>query len=122
MIEIIPNWHPIFVHFSVALLSVATVAFLVSSMFSQYATRYQVRIYARWTLWIGVCLSLFTVAAGVYAFYTVNHDGPSHEIMTIHRNVAISTYILFLILAIWSMVCARKQVDENNSFKFPSIA
>ena len=31
-IEIIPNWHPIFVHFSVALLSVSGVMFLASAL------------------------------------------------------------------------------------------
>ena len=31
-IEIIPNWHPIFVHFSVALLSVSGLIFLASTL------------------------------------------------------------------------------------------
>ena len=116
MIEILPNWHPIFVHFSVALLIVATMAFVVSMFASQYAIRYQTRQYARWTLWLGVIFSVFTVAAGMYAYFTVSHDGPSHEWMTIHRNVALGTFVTFLILAIWSIVCAKRQSEEKNGF------
>ena len=116
MIEILPNWHPIFVHFSVALLVVATGAFVVSMLASQYATRYQTRQYARWTLWLGVVFSVFTVAAGMYAYFTVNHDGPSHEWMTIHRNVALATFATFLILAIWSIICAKRQSEEKKGF------
>jgi uncharacterized membrane protein len=118
MIEIIPNWHPIFVHFSVALLSVATFAFFISMVAGQYATRYQTRQYARWSLWLGVGFSVFTVAAGVYAYYTVAHDGPSHEWMTIHRNVALGTFAVFLALAIWSLVCVKRQSEENKGFLF----
>jgi uncharacterized membrane protein len=32
MIEIIPNWHPILVHFTIALLAIATLLFVVSAV------------------------------------------------------------------------------------------
>ena len=116
MIEVLPNWHPIFVHFSIALLVVATVAFFASIMASQYATRYQIRQYARWTLWLGVGISVLTVAAGMYAYFTVDHDSTSHRWMTIHRNVALGTFALFMLLAVWSAICTKRQVDENKGF------
>jgi len=32
MIDIIPNWHPILVHYTVALLSIATVLFTIAAL------------------------------------------------------------------------------------------
>ncbi|MDH5546366.1 MAG: DUF2231 domain-containing protein [Gammaproteobacteria bacterium] len=71
---------------------------------------------ARWSLWIGSALSVLTVAAGVYAYYTVNHDGPSHEWMTIHRNVALGTFLVFGIAAVWAIWCHRSKNDEPRAF------
>lgn len=50
MIEIIPNWHPIFVHFTVALFSVATGLYALSLLVSNIQLKEQWRIVARWNL------------------------------------------------------------------------
>jgi uncharacterized membrane protein len=89
------------VHFSVALLSVAAVLHLASHFVSKPALANQWTIVARWNLWIGIGLTLITVAAGWYAYYTVDHDAPSHAAMTVHRNWAMVTLVLFLGIAGW---------------------
>ncbi|MCK4587195.1 MAG: DUF2231 domain-containing protein, partial [Gammaproteobacteria bacterium] len=48
-----------------------------------------------------------TVVAGVVAYNSVAHDTPSHEAMTEHRNWALVTAVLFIILAIWSWQRAK---------------
>lgn len=101
MLEVLPNWHPIFVHFSVALLSVAA-ALHVASHFVTHAERAaQCALVARWNLWLGAGLTLFTVAAGFYAYNTVTHDTPSHAAMTEHRNWALATTVVFLAIVAW---------------------
>lgn len=107
MLEILPNYHPILVHFTVALFSVSTALFVVLKLGGRYlpdATRDAMGTVARWNLWLGIGATLFTVAAGFHAYSTVAHDAPSHAAMTDHRNWAIATLILFLILAGWSIV------------------
>jgi uncharacterized membrane protein len=104
MIEIIPNWHPIFVHFTVALLSVALGLFVVG----QLVKCDQAVLVAKWNLWIGSAVTLITVAAGFYAYNTVAHDTPSHEAMTEHRNLALTTVALLLPVLIWSVISHRK--------------
>ena len=121
MIEVLPNWHPVFVHFSVALFSISTLVFFISVFAPGYSVRYQTRLIARWNLWIGMFLTFFTVAAGMYAFYTVNHDTPSHAVMIIHRYFAIATMTIFIVLSIWSVVCARTQREEGKSYLFLSF-
>jgi uncharacterized membrane protein len=116
MIEIIPNWHPIFVHFTVALLSISLPLFIVSYLTSNTSLASQWDTAGRWNLWLGTGITVLTVLAGWYAFNTVKHDTPSHEIMVEHRNLAIVTLLIFLVITIWSIV--RYQAKKGKSWLF----
>jgi uncharacterized membrane protein len=110
VIEILPNFHPVLVHFTVALFSVATALFVGLPVAGKYLPenlRQQLEIVARWNLWLGAAATILTVAAGFHAYNTVAHDGPSHAAMTDHRNWAIATFVLFLSLAAWSILFVR---------------
>ncbi len=85
MFEIIPDWHPIFVHFTVALFSLAAGLFAVT-------------LFAR---------SPLTGLTGLYAYNTVTRDTLSLAAMTRHRNWAIVTITLILTLAVGSFVRVR---------------
>ena len=108
MIEIVPNWHPIFVHFTVGLLSVATILHVAALLTSKPELRSQLQITGRWNLWIGVLISIATVLAGWFAYNSVNHDTASHLVMTQHRNIALVTMGFFVLMAIWSWLGYRK--------------
>ncbi len=97
-IEIIPNWHPIFVHFTIGLLGVSAILYLAGLVLRQQ----NLLIAAKWNLWIGTTITICTVLAGLYAYNTVTHDGPSHAAMTDHRNWALPTAGVFLALAVWA--------------------
>ena len=107
MIEILPNWHPVMVHFTVALFSVSAALFLLTSFMSESELVNNWRVIARWSLWIGMGMTTLTVASGLYAYNTVAHDTPSHAAMTDHRNWALVTAGLFLLLTIWSLLKHR---------------
>lgn len=107
MINILPNWHPIFVHFTVALLIVAAAMHVLSHFVSDSDLKNQLTITARWNLWIGVGFTLLTVAAGWYAFNTVTHDEPSHLAMIEHRNWAMATFAVLLGIAAWEVYLYR---------------
>ncbi len=119
MITILPNWHPIFVHFTVALLIVATAIHLLSRFMPDSELRNQSTIVARWNLRIGVAVTLITVALGWYAYYTVDHDTPSHLAMTVHRNWAMATLAAFLGIAAWEFRLHRH--GKNKGWLFTSL-
>lgn len=104
--EIIPNWHPIFVHFTVALLPIAAGFFIMSAAVKGKFQEQWLAV-AHWTLWLGVALSVFTVATGIFAYNTVDHDTPSHAAMTLHRNWALATFALYLLVGAWSLIQYR---------------
>lgn len=107
MPEIIPNFHPIFVHFTVALLSLSVGLMLVTPLLKP-PLKEQWQIVSRWALWFGAGFTIITALTGLDAYNTVAHDTPSHLAMTEHRNWAIGTITLFLILAVWSIIQYRK--------------
>ncbi len=109
--EIIPNWHPIFVHFSIALLSISS-ALLIFGKFApqKYLWRNTALTVSRWNLLIGAAISIITVLAGWHAYNTVNHDEPSHLAMTSHMKWAFVTFSLFVMVATWSLTQRKKEV------------
>jgi uncharacterized membrane protein len=121
MIEIIPNWHPIFVHFTVGLFSAAVgfywLSFIVARIsYCKPALSQEFEAAARWCLWIAALVTIGTVSAGLYAYYTVGHDEISHVAMTNHRNWAIPTAVAIILMALWSVALYVKQKKLNLIF------
>lgn len=122
MIEIIPNWHPVFVHFTVALLSMAALFFLAARFAASDRWRSQWAAVAYWNLWVGTAMTAVTVAAGWYAFNTVTHDDPSHAAMLEHRNWAIPTFLAFVALGVWGWRNHRKMQGISSAFLLTTVA
>jgi len=116
MIELLPNWHPLFVHFTVALFTIASLFYFLSLIAKRYTNSQQFMVVANWCLWLTAVITVGTVIAGFHAFSTVAHDTVSHAAMLIHRNWAIATAIVIVILAIWSWFRARSNRKPNAWF------
>ena len=115
-IEIIPNLHPIFVHFTVALLIISTALFVIAKILKGRFENKALLNAAYVNLWIGSLITIVTVAMGIYAYYTVQHDSPSHAAMTDHRNWAFITSAVFILPLILSIINYRKKEHYNFSF------
>jgi len=116
LIEFIPNFHPIFVHFTVALLSISMGLFLLGYIFAERTWSEKFLTVAQWNLWLGTVITVITVGTGLYEYYTVTHDKPSHAAMTNHRNWAFFTAGIFFVLAPWSLRTYLKKRELKKSF------
>ena len=116
MIEILPNWHPLFVHFTIALFSIATLLFFVAKIATNWRLEDQWLAAAYWNLWFCALISIGTVLAGWYAYNTVSHDTPSHLAMTEHRNWAIATFTFIVVMAVWALMRYRAQKRPSILF------
>lgn len=115
MPEIIPNWHPILAHLTVALLATAAGLYglsVVAPRSSVWAAT--CLTVAKWNLWLGTIITVATIAAGFYAYATVVHDTPSHAAMTVHRNWALATAAAFGLLAVLTFL-RRRNVKPSRS-------
>lgn len=92
MIEIIPNWHPIFVHFTVAFLTLLAII-QVALWLTKNSTLLQAY---KWMMLMTIPVIAVTLAAGFQAYFSVEHDARSHLAMTDHRNWALTTAATFL--------------------------
>lgn len=98
---IIPNWHPLLVHFTVALITVSAIFFVLSKTIKSKADTFE-RV-AKWTLWTGAGITVFTILAGFGAYNSVAHDDVAHKVMKVHRTWALVTGAAILLVAIWNL-------------------
>lgn len=103
MVEIIPNWHPVLVHFTLALLSVSVLLTVLVRFLPDSAVRADWQVVARWCLWFGTGFAALTAFTGWLASNSVEHDDISHVAMTEHRDWALATLTLFVVLSAWSL-------------------
>ncbi|MBL1321756.1 MAG: DUF2231 domain-containing protein [Methylophaga sp.] len=121
MPEIIPNYHPILAHFTIALLSISVVFYVLRLLLPiNHRWREQWLNMANWSLWTGCLFAIATVIAGWFAYNSVAHDTPSHAAMTLHRNWAIPTAVLFLLIGFSSIRLAIGK--KLPGFKFISVS
>ncbi|MCH8158811.1 MAG: DUF2231 domain-containing protein [Proteobacteria bacterium] len=113
MIEIIPNWHPIFVNFTVALFVVSMLLHVVVLLAPKAPWRNACLAAAHWNLALGAVFALITVGTGLNAYYTVAHDSPSHAAMTDHRNWAFVTASIIVVVALWRWTRRRRDTQPS---------
>lgn len=116
MLEIIPNWHPLLVHFTIALFSISILLFIASVVFADSELGDNCLTAAKLNLWLGASISILTGLAGWYAYNTVDHDTLSHAAMTDHRNWALVTLSVFFLITLWTIV--SKKIREKPTAIF----
>lgn len=117
MLDIVPNWHPVLVHFLIALLSLSALLYIAGLLVPEAApVRGEWHTVARWSLWLGFAAALAAVAAGWQAFNTVAHDEPSHAAMTMHRNWALATVAAYAPFVLWTASRRRDPSEPGIVF------
>lgn len=104
MIEIIPNWHPVFVHFPIAFSAAAVFFITLGMLFKRQPWAIQCLLFGRWMLWGAAIFACVAAVFGWFAYNSVTHDDAGHAAMTLHRNwalVALSVLVLLAIIDIW---------------------
>ena len=103
MIEIIPNWHPAFVHFPIALTAAALAFTAIGTVFRRWSYAAQCLMTGRWMLWGAALSALVAATFGWLASNSVAHDEVSHAAMMVHRNWALGALAALLALAAWDV-------------------
>jgi uncharacterized membrane protein len=91
MITIIPNWHPLFIHFPIALIVLSALCFTIALLFKSAAISKELFIVSKWCLWFAGLFAIATAYTGWLAYNSVRHDDASHIAMTLHMTWALPT-------------------------------
>ena len=104
MIEIIPNWHPVFVHFPIAFSAAAVFFVSLGLLCKSKSWATQCLLFGRWMLWGAAIFACVAAVFGWFAYNSVDHDNAGHRAMTLHRNwalVALSVLVLLAAIDVW---------------------
>jgi uncharacterized membrane protein len=94
------NYHPLFVHFPIALLTTFFFLDFVGTLFRNDNMRHA----ASWVLYLGTLGALATVLMGLQAAENVAHGSAVHPIMEQHKIYGLTLTSLAVILTLWRLL------------------
>ena len=99
--QILPNYHPMVVHFPIALTIIAFLLSIAAYARRSHPVSAQLAAAGHFTLWLAAIGAAAAVLFGWLAYNSVNHDDAGHAAMLLHRAWAIPTAIGLILLASW---------------------
>ena len=94
------NYHPLFVHFPIALLTTFFFLDLFGTLFRNDSMRHA----ASWLLYLGTLGALATVLMGLQAAENVAHGSAVHPIMEQHKIYGLTLTSIAVILTLWRLL------------------
>lgn len=113
MIEVIPNWHPAFVHFPIAFVTASVLLVAAGKMFQVKPWADNCIVFGRWMLWAAAITAFVAATFGWFAYNSVKHDDASHVAMTIHRNWALAALGALVFLGVWAIRSWRSAAEPS---------
>lgn len=98
MPAIVPNWHPLAVHFPIALATTAGLLLLAGHLLPR-ATALPTA--GRLLILLAAPSAVIASLLGWHAFQSVEHDAAGHAVMIRHRTWALTSTASLLLLALW---------------------
>jgi uncharacterized membrane protein len=98
---VIPAWHPLFVHFPLALLVTAAVCLSLARALPVQRLAETSATVGTWNLCLGAVGVLFALGSGLAASIGLDVDAAAHQAIAAHVKSAVVTTMLTLSVAVW---------------------
>ncbi len=112
----IPAWHPMVVHFPLALVVTAAGALLLSKLLPQPRIAAALATAGTWNLGIGAVASVFALATGLGAALHLHIAAPARQAVSLHVRWAVFTALALLLVGVWR--CAGMPQESRPSWLF----
>jgi uncharacterized membrane protein len=122
MPEIIPNFHPLAVHFPIALIMLSAFFHVLGWFTRGSRCGNHCAILGHTTLWLGALAAIPTVLLGWMASNSVNHDEAGHLAMLSHRAWALITLAVLVIIAGWDALRNKVEAEIKPGFVILTVA
>jgi uncharacterized membrane protein len=99
--QIVPGWHPIVVHFPLALVVTAAFAFGLARILPGPRHAASLATVGTWNLCLGAAAALFALATGLAAVIDLQVGPAARQAISIHMKWAMFTSLVLLLIAVW---------------------
>ncbi len=96
-----PGWHPMLVHFPLALVITATLLFWAAALWSRTRHAATLSIVGTWNLCLGSVAALFALATGLAAVLDLHVSPAAHLAISVHLKWAIFSTLMLVLLSVW---------------------
>jgi uncharacterized membrane protein len=97
----LPNWHPLVVHFPIALVLSATALLLAARLLRNESLAGTIATVGTWNLCLGAVAALFALATGLSAVLDLDVSAAVRQAISLHLKWAMLTTLLLVLLAVW---------------------
>ena len=114
--QFIPGWHPIVVHFAVALSVTGAIALLVSRLARGPRTLQAAAVAGTVNLGLSAAFCLLAIMSGIAAVWDLHLDAAPRAAVSIHVKWAFFTTLAMMLLAVWRVFGAAFEERPSNLF------
>jgi len=112
----IPAWHPLIVHFPLALVLTAAAALVASSVWRDARTAAALATLGTWNLCLGAVGILFAFGSGLAATLGLQLGDAARAALGLHVRWAVSACFLVLLVAVWRGAGAPPDARPSRIF------
>ncbi len=98
---IVPGWHPIIVHFPLALVITSASLLAAAHLLRSERNAATLATVGTWNLCLGALAALFALASGLAAVLDLHVGAAAHQAISLHLKWAIFTTLALVLLAVW---------------------
>jgi len=98
---LIPGWHPIVVHFPLALVVTAAILLFAARLLRAETRAATLATVGTWNLCLGALAALVALATGLAAVLDLHVGAAAHQAISTHLKWAIFTTLALVLLAVW---------------------
>lgn len=96
-----PSWHPLVVHFPLALILVAAALLLAARLLRSPSLAATAATVGTWNLCLGAVAALFALGTGLAAVMSVDVGDMARQAISLHMRWAMFTSLALVLLAVW---------------------
>ncbi len=100
-VNLLPGWHPMIVHFPLALVITAAAALLLARLMRTEPLAATLATVGTWNLCLGAIAALFALGTGLAAVLDLHLAVAARQAVATHVKWAIFTTLALLLLAVW---------------------
>lgn len=97
----LPSWHPLVVHFPIALILTAAALLLAARLLRNESLAATAATVGTWNLCLGAVAAVAALATGLGAVLDLDVSAAVHQAISVHFKWAMLTTLLLVLLAVW---------------------